>query len=1000
MDSFCRFNILQRVHYGTWEDLNDLAMNLMIRYNRTLAQGDVCRLDLLDSYRILLVWLYWYSVRYFSGAGVHDGHRAALAYSFLDVARWFGGVFRRPPFNLKGRQRYDDGLARQSARNDKTGMEYLLGVEGGVQGRHFMASDLLGTMFTSVARQERPVGNYWRPRNATTRAKWEESVAKTWVETVNRIAPHMGTQTKRDGRVYPAPLRYAPRNYIDYAFPFYTDPSVFGIDEQPPAPAAAGDAGPQELCPEGILPVRSGGWSTMTAAQVAACADEDDDDEESAALQSALRQEVVFEQDSPEEEDEDAGAISTDTDMAGVAQGLTLNTPPTTYTPLPNLQAHMAEHGGGGDQGDVRPKRQGEEESEPRKRSRSRDKATEVPPCDAGALIPAKPEEEVIVLDGQDSTQEPMTWLPAKGAYFPVHKAIDDAPAFVYWASCLNMDHLSVEVRSLRYLPNHEEAARDLIGVILWALVKNLQTGQHPYPDCIPRRLTSYCGGAQSPSHAPYPVEPEYNLDIRYKCREVWEYLFAWVQYWWEAQIHRTQQQIFFGGRCRTDSRMVLFGVSHLNELLPADLAIRLDVIMDNTGWNAARKYMREHQPDVVDFYDHKEQEAAARTDREKMRIRQKEKQNAHANCRALRKLVQAARQARSEAQRKAEAARAAAERRDMEKRRRQGFPPELEADLQKVKAAQRAADTRPGRSGREPRGIVSSGSTVRSKSGRRTNLERIGDKRRDEKERERNRQSRRDSGSRDATGPTFQPPRPIDQATTQERETLPSGQDPPTEQGSLGEDTPAQQDPPATNTPPRRVEEPMVMSPPRGTPRPPPGLPAPEAEQAAAPLTGPAGPTALEVSINLKDIGLNPEEEFGGGVYDPIDKFREEYFATPQVPFESAGGLSDPNYWGRHDITNREDRRSLNIPGKPEEYHPVPSPERRQRPAGEDVLEKSAPPTGEVSPDTERRLLDEALGAGIPADQSTDQPEASAAEEPATTADEPSTQAKEADEG
>ncbi|MCG8626439.1 MAG: hypothetical protein MJE68_31125, partial [Proteobacteria bacterium] len=79
------------------------------------------RLNLFDAFRILLVWLYWYSVKYFSGAGVHDGHRAALAYSFLSVARWFGGVFRQPPFNFKGRQWYDDRIARHSARNDLTG---------------------------------------------------------------------------------------------------------------------------------------------------------------------------------------------------------------------------------------------------------------------------------------------------------------------------------------------------------------------------------------------------------------------------------------------------------------------------------------------------------------------------------------------------------------------------------------------------------------------------------------------------------------------------------------------------------------------------------------------------------------------------------------------------------------------------------------------------------------------------------------------------------------
>ena len=109
-------------------------------------------------------------------------------------------------------------------------------------------------------------------------------------------------------------------------------------------------------------------------------------------------------------------------------------------------------------------------------------------------------------------------------------------------------------------------------------------------------------------------------------------------------------------------------------------------------------------------------------------------------------------------------------------------------------------------------------------------------------------------------------------------------------------------------------------------------------------------------------------------------------------MPLEPTGGPSDPNYWGRHVITNREDRRSTSIPGQLEEYHPVPSPERRKQVAEGDVPEKGATPTGEVSPDTERRLLDEANSevAGTPANQLTGQPGASTSEGPAATSEEP----------
>ena len=72
-------------------------------------------------------------------------------------------------------------------------------------------------------------------------------------------------------------------------------------------------------------------------------------------------------------------------------------------------------------------------------------------------------------------------------------------------------------------------------------------------------------------------------------------------------------------------------------------------------------------------------------------------------------------------------------------------------------------------------------------------------------------------------------------------------------------------------------------------------------------------------------------EDELAEGVYNPISDFRDEYFSTPQVSAELAGTIDNPNSWGPHHITNREDRQSFAIPGIPEEYHPVPSPEHRR---------------------------------------------------------------------
>ena len=79
----------------------------------------------------------------------------------------------------------------------------------------------------------------------------------------------------------------------------------------------------------------------------------------------------------------------------------------------------------------------------------------------------------------------------------------------------------------------------------------------------------------------------------------------------------------------------------------------------------------------------------AVRTDREKMRIRQREKEVVHGNCLALWKLVQVARKTHLEAKKKVEIAKLEAEKRDAERCQSQGYPSQLEANRQRAVAAQ-----------------------------------------------------------------------------------------------------------------------------------------------------------------------------------------------------------------------------------------------------------------------------------------------------------------------
>ena len=162
------------------------------------------------------------------------------------------------------------------------------------------------------------------------------------------------------------------------------------------------------------------------------------------------------------------------------------------------------------------------------------------------------------------------------------------------------------------------------------------------------------------------------------------------------------------------------------------------------------------------------------------------------------------------------------------------------------------------------------------------------------EKERERNRQSRQDSGSRDSSGPTFSPPQPINRSDGP----APEARTPVTKE-----------DPPAMRTPPRQREEPMTVSPEKGELRPPPGLPPPKVENVPTPAssTVATGNPSIKVSIDLSSLGREPDK-LVEGVYDPLSTFRRDYVSTPQVSTELAGDLMDPNCWGRHTITNQED--------------------------------------------------------------------------------------------
>ena len=162
------------------------------------------------------------------------------------------------------------------------------------------------------------------------------------------------------------------------------------------------------------------------------------------------------------------------------------------------------------------------------------------------------------------------------------------------------MDKNVPEVESLSYLEDYEDIAINVVAWVLWAITHIHTGGTLPFPDAITyinHHLYRTDMRFQFPPTTPYPWEITYNADTRFKTWEKWEQLCSWVQYWYEAGMHREFQLeptthphhvAFFAGKRRRESRMVLFIMFHLNPMLPEEAPIRLDVIMVNTGWDPA----------------------------------------------------------------------------------------------------------------------------------------------------------------------------------------------------------------------------------------------------------------------------------------------------------------------------------------------------------------------------------------------------------------------------
>ena len=182
------------------------------------------RLQYIDIMRILVCYAYHHaSSHHFNKSGIHDNHLAHLAFSFLQVAKFFNAGFHDPRMSGKVCQQYDHEAPSCWGLHLQNGMKELLSV--GIRSWHFMAINMLSTIFMSIVHQQREVGELYRnPKH--TAMQWKRAVNKVQDESANQLSKHLGMQTFIGGRVYPACLRNTA--YADYAFPmegpYYNQP--------------------------------------------------------------------------------------------------------------------------------------------------------------------------------------------------------------------------------------------------------------------------------------------------------------------------------------------------------------------------------------------------------------------------------------------------------------------------------------------------------------------------------------------------------------------------------------------------------------------------------------------------------------------------------------------------------------------------------------------------------------------------------------------------------
>ena len=212
------------VHYGNYKDFNDLALRLTFNYNKyepTRDLGKDAKLQYKDTIRILVIFSYNQVVQYLCRVGIHKGHCQALAMSFLEMARFFGGQFCDEKMTNKLHHWFDDALAAKNGAGKKDWMTELLRVEEGIFRRFFMDTDILSLLYSDIHNQQRPIGDMPHGVQHMMVASWKKAVNKFVEETCDIIKGHYHCHIIKNCWIYLGYLQ--AHGYIDYTFPLLPD---------------------------------------------------------------------------------------------------------------------------------------------------------------------------------------------------------------------------------------------------------------------------------------------------------------------------------------------------------------------------------------------------------------------------------------------------------------------------------------------------------------------------------------------------------------------------------------------------------------------------------------------------------------------------------------------------------------------------------------------------------------------------------------------------------